>query len=316
MIFLQIITVFGGMLSVIGIPLAAYYISKKISLTFVSHKFFQWIASITTFIFSVLFLSALLGALMEFFLVALGRSHTAVALIVNVILLPLTSFSTLVGFGFLVHTLLRTTPKETASGTGPKRHSAISVLVVIGIVLAPYLLWQGVLYLSSHNKKFAESIVSLNLKEYCPPNNSSNCEELRPLPAILKNKKIVMATSTYVEFSPYEVKYRQMSDIDVDGYINLSTYKSPGNHIVSPAEEKTGYLQDRYYSIVRAVYSYRCSYCFDSDDFGYLVLEDSSGYRFMAFFDDFATSTRSDIPWDEQVPFQGLNVEWFLEAAN
>lgn len=314
MTFSSIITIILIPLSIFGIPLLAYTVGKKVGHMLVPHRFLSWISSIISFILSTAILFTLSATLIQLFL-ASSVSSVLIDIIVNAILAPLMSFSIIIGFGFLIHALLQLNYKEADIEKKRKRPVVVTVLVVVGILFAPYFIWQGILNISSHNKKFAESIVLMNLKNHCPPKGIENCHELRPLPAVLQNKKIVLASSTYAEFEPYKLEYKEAANLDVDGFLSLSTYKFPGMDLVTPQSEKSGYLQDKEFKIIRAVYSYACSYCIDSSDSGYLVLENNSGYRFIAFLSDldFSASTTKRVPWDQQVPFGKLETDWFLE---
>lgn len=315
MLFDAFIFVLTILLPSFGVPLIAYYIGKKVGQRLGSHGFLRWVGSIVAFILSILFLFAISESFIQLSLAALGGSSISISLVTNVIVAPLLGFSSLVGIGFLIHTLLKLVPQKIEDKTKPKKPLLITFLVMFVLLVTPYLFWQGVLTVSSHNKRFAESIVIANLKDHCPPKNTDKCDELRPLPAVLQNKKIVMASSTYVEFDPYELQHRQLSSLDVVGFINIRPNKFPGEDIVSPQSDKSGYLSDKEFVIVRAVYSYVCEYCVDSSDGGYIILENATGYRFMAFLNslDFSSTPTKKVSWDSQVPFDGLGKDWFLE---
>jgi|SRR3989338_694216 len=314
--FITTVAIVAILSSVFWVPFTAYKIGKKVGQKLIYHSFLRWVSSIAVFILSILFLVILSEVFIQLFL-AVSGANPAVDFIANAILAPLIGLSTLIGLGILIHTLLQPTPQEVAARKRRRGSFIISALVVIGVLLVPYFFWQSVLAISSHNKKFAELIVLANLKSHCSPKNTSNCHELRPLPAVLQNKKIILASSTYAEFSPYELNYKQAVDLDVDGFVNFSSYKSAKTNFIAPQSGKSGYLQDKEYKIIRAVYSYKCSYCIDSSNFGYVVLENNGGYRFITFLDDFDSSSSSSkrIPWDQQLPFDGLGVDWFLEST-
>ncbi|GEM_PF-6139084 len=139
------------------------------------------------------------------------------------------------------------------------------------------------------------------LPSTCGP-TSSGCDEIRSLPKILKDKKIVFDKNANIEFDPIsDSKDGTLGILDVD-YTDPKIWPKT---IVDPTSQKRGYLADREYIIVKAVYRHKCAICIDSSDYGYIVVQDSKGNRFISFLDEnliiSATST-SSTPWDEQIP--------------
>jgi hypothetical protein len=179
----------------------------------------------------------------------------------------------------------------------------IIILIFIFIVITFFLF--STLILTSNRKFFKpviDFIVENSLEDSC--NGKSDCEEIRPLPKILQNKRIIFNDDTTVIFEPYHSSSIDFYNLDVLGSIDVER-----NYFfqdtVDPLSGEYGALLEREYKIVRAVYSYKCSYCFDSDDLGYIVLEDSKGNRFIDILDDSDPSVTpwKDIPWDEQLPY-------------
>ena len=145
-------------------------------------------------------------------------------------------------------------------------------------------------------------MVKTSLEEPC--NGKSDCQEIRPLPEVLQGKKIVFNDDTNIMFNPYHSSSIDFHNLDVLGLIDTNNNNFYVN-IIDPLSGKYGALSDREYKIIRAVYSYKCSYCFDSSDLGYIVLEDSKGNRFEDVLDDHSDSfvgPWKNVPWDEQLP--------------
>ena len=157
----------------------------------------------------------------------------------------------------------------------------------------------------SKNRAIADFFVNLTLSNSCV-SGKSGCDELRPLPKILQNKKIVFNEDTSIQFDP---RYRPeigLTDLDVLGSIDTNSHRSIQDNIVDPSLRERGYLAEREYKIIRAVYHYNCSYCVDSGDYAYIVLEDSKGNRFSSLLSDldFSTDPAQDVPWDEQLLYE------------
>jgi len=154
------------------------------------------------------------------------------------------------------------------------------------------------------HKPFAKFLVNFNLEYFsCPSSNKSDCEELVTLPKGLQGKKIVFAQDTNIKFDPHEGHIKNNS-IDTEGYLDIEHGKF-STDFIDPVLQKRGNLEDREYKIIRAMYSYRCSYCFDGDNLGYIVIEDSKGHRFISLLDkyDISVNPVRDLSWDEYLPY-------------
>jgi hypothetical protein len=182
----------------------------------------------------------------------------------------------------------------------------IKIFCVIILVLFLYNLSIGILVdFSKSNKSLENFIVSFSLKNSCIF-GKSGCDELRPLPKPLQNKKIVFSKNTEVKYDPYQDSYRDNTELDLLGFIDAELYRV-GNYVnfVNPILKKEGDLEEREYKIVRAVYHYNCSICIDSSDYSYIVLEDSKGNRFTALLndEDISVTPWKKLPWDENLPY-------------
>lgn len=313
MTFGTIIAVVAIVSCLVGVPWIAYHIGKKVGHLLIFYTFLRWTSSITAFIVSTLFLFVLSTSLIEISFATSGTSTLAIDIVVNVIIAPLLGFSSLIGIGFLIHTLLKSAPQKIEGATKPKKPLLKTLLILFALLFLPYLFWQTILNISSHNKKFAEFMVMQHLKHSCDgKEKKEGCDELLPIPKILQNKKIVFASSTLVEFDPYESQHRETASLDLVGLISASRYKPQEVLYVQPQDQRSGYLQEREFFIVRAVRSYACNWCIDSDDYEYLVLQDTTGNRFYGFLHYYATG-KEEGTWDESVPFDGLGEAWFLE---
>jgi hypothetical protein len=179
----------------------------------------------------------------------------------------------------------------------------IIILTFIFIVITLFLF--STLILTSNRKFFKpviDFIVENSLEDSC--NGRSNCKEIRPLPKILQNKRIIFNDDTTVVFEPYDSSSIDFYNLDILGSIDVRRDYF-FQDIVDPLSGEYGALLEREYAIVRAVYEYKCSYCFDGSDLGYIVLEDSKGNRFIDILNDSDPSVTpwKDIPWDEQLPY-------------
>ena len=178
-----------------------------------------------------------------------------------------------------------------------KRHQTgvvISIIVLL-ILFLPLTMKYTVLWMSNY-RPLAEFFITWDLHFSCGE-DKKGCNELRPLPSYLVGKKLVIDNSSFVEFAPYEPQYRETADIDVLGFLDVSDTKSPGETLVNPTDQKYGYLQNKEYFPVRAVYHYKCSYCIDSSDNAYVVFEDKDKNRYIVFLNDLSTTT---VSWDKQ----------------
>ena len=189
--------------------------------------------------------------------------------------------------------------------------------ILIGVLLIYSFGFTALVYLSRYSKPLAGFLITTHLKYSCS-SWKSGCDELRPLPKVLQNKKIIFGQNTNIEFDPYQ-GVRETSELDTEGFLGVSVNKLPWKDVVDPKLKKTGYLAEREYKIIRAVYHYNCSYCIDSSDYAYIVLEDSKGNRFISFLDEYdsSVSPAKDIPWDDQLPYAlGKDKEWKLKDSD
>lgn len=158
----------------------------------------------------------------------------------------------------------------------------------------------------SKNKKVADFVVNLALSNSCS-SGKSGCDELRSLPKILQNKKIIFNEDTSIQFDPRYRPEIKMEDLDILGSLDTNPHRSTQDNIVDPNLGERGYLSEREYKIIRAVYHYNCSYCVDSSDYAYVVLEDSNGNRFSSLLvHDYwnpSMDTARTLQWDERVPY-------------
>lgn len=173
----------------------------------------------------------------------------------------------------------------------------------------------GVSYISSNfvfnnrNKSFLEPMISFivkySLSDDCAGRHS--CDELRPLPKNLQNKKIIFNDDVRVEFDSFDsFNGIDLSELDILGFIDTNSF-SNGKEVtfVDPSLMVSGFLREKEYKIIRAVYSYKCSYCFDSENLSYIVLEDSHGNKLMTLLEDTdcSVSPYRDLSWDEYTPY-------------
>lgn len=156
------------------------------------------------------------------------------------------------------------------------------------------------------NRAVGNFLVNLSLSISCT-SGKSGCDELRPLPKILQNKKIIFNDDTSIQFDP---RYRPeigLTDLDTLGSFNTNHMGFERDKTVDPKLGERGYLSEREYKIVRAVYHYNCSYCIDSSDYAYVVLEDSKGNRFSSLLEhDYwnpSMETARTLQWDERAPY-------------
>lgn len=176
--------------------------------------------------------------------------------------------------------------------------------VIIGLFVI-YIIAFGIIVSNRTKSSFRpiiSSIVRSNLKDNC--NKSPDCDELRPIPKILQNKKIVFNKNTKIEFDPLnEIK---LPELDILGFLDTGRLVDGEKvNFTDPALRMSGNLEEREYKIVRAVYSYKCNLCIDSSDIAYIVVEDSKGNRFMVFLDEYDSSVSPgrSLSWDEYIPY-------------
>lgn len=180
--------------------------------------------------------------------------------------------------------------------------AGIIALIILFVVIP--LVVSLLIQIGLRNKKVADFLVNYSLSVSCG-SGKSGCNELRPLPKVLQNKKIIFNKDTSIQFDP---RYRPeigLTDLDMVGSLNTNHLEVALRDMVDPSSGKLGYLLEREYKIIRAVYHYNCSYCIDSSDYAYVVLEDSKGNRFSSLLDhsDSSTTPWRDLPWDERVPY-------------
>lgn len=191
-----------------------------------------------------------------------------------------------------------------------KRFNFTRKIKIIAIVVGFFMIYSITLNVivknrnKSNFKPIVSFIVNHSLTNNC--NNKNSCDELRPLPKILQNKKIVFNKNVNIKFDPYEnINNIGFSELDILGFIDTEPVFNGEVNFVDPTLGRPGFLEEREYKIVRAVYSYKCSYCIDSDDLAYLVLEDSKENRFMVFFQTYDSSVTPvrNFLWDEYLPY-------------
>lgn len=174
--------------------------------------------------------------------------------------------------------------------------------IVLGIVFS--ILDQVAFYYSPPLAKF---LATIDLQYSCALGKESGCNELRPIPKILQNKKIAFSKDIDILFEPFEnPNYITRSDLDTLGTLDTDNTddKTWEKNIVDPALRKRGYLSEREYNIVRTQYHYNCYLCIDSDDYADIVVEDRHGNRFVVFLRDWDdTISSNQLPWDEWRPF-------------
>lgn len=177
------------------------------------------------------------------------------------------------------------------------------LVVIIGIGLTYGVIWNVTVYIAVRSKPLGKFLVDTHFRLFSCNSSKSGCYELRPLPKVLQGKKIVFNSNTNVEFDPFKTR-DDFSDLDILGFLDTNPHEFDGN-LVDPVLRERGNLAEREYCIIRAVYHYNCSYCIDSSDYAYIVLEDSKGNRFSSLLNDMdsSVSPARDIPWDEQFPY-------------
>ncbi|HAT68776.1 MAG: hypothetical protein A2481_00905 [Candidatus Yonathbacteria bacterium RIFOXYC2_FULL_47_9] len=155
-----------------------------------------------------------------------------------------------------------------------------------------------------HLKPIVNFMVNHWLTNSC--NNQKGCTEVRPLPGLLQGKKIVFSSNTDIFFEPFS-RSEEVTLADLDTLGNLDTVSSMSSNetFVDPALSQRGYLKEREYKIIRAMYHYNCLYCIDGSDYSFIVLEDPTGNRFTSILNKFDSSVDPwrDLPWDEYLPY-------------
>jgi hypothetical protein len=190
----------------------------------------------------------------------------------------------------------------------------MKILKVLGIIFGVLLIYGIGFNLFVHYrfkfKPIVAIIVNLNLSNSCQ--SRSSCNEIRPLPKPLQGKKIVFNDNTNIEFDPFGRESQiDGSQMDLIGYIDTELNTTQPDE-VGPLFGKRGFLKEREYKIIRAVYKYKCFYCIDSDNLAYIVLEDSKGNRFLTLLRDIDLSVNPgrNLLWDEYLPyFIGKDIE-------
>lgn len=176
--------------------------------------------------------------------------------------------------------------------------------VSLSVIAIAFIGYPILIYLAQYNRPIAKFLTAIHSVIYSQSScgvEKKGCDELRALPKVLQNKKIVFSKDINIEFDPYE-SWKEAVESGTVGFLDTDSGKL-SNEFVDPALQKRGYVAEREYKIVRAVYHYNCSYCIDSSDNAYVVLQDSAGNRFTALLDDLSDIPGRDIPWDEQLPF-------------
>lgn len=180
----------------------------------------------------------------------------------------------------------------------------ILVLLVLFVVLP--LVFSLLIQVGIRNKAIGNFLINVSLANSCT-SVKSGCDELRPIPKILQNKKIIFNEDTSIQFDPRYRPEISFTDLDILGSLDTNQRRSPQDTIVDPKLGERGYLSEREYRIIRAVYHYNCSYCIDSSDYAYIVLEDSKGNRFSSLLEyDYwnpSMETARTLQWDERVPY-------------
>ncbi|OGZ41908.1 MAG: hypothetical protein A2W41_02850 [Candidatus Ryanbacteria bacterium RIFCSPHIGHO2_01_45_13] len=176
--------------------------------------------------------------------------------------------------------------------------------VSLSVIAIAFIGYPILTYLAKHNKPIAKFLTAIHSviypRSFCGV-EKKGCDELRVLPKVLQNKKIIFSKGINIKFDPYE-SLKEVAESGTVGFLDTDSWKL-SNEFVDPASQKRGYVAEREYKTVRAVYHYNCSYCIDSSDYAYIVLEDSAGNRFTALLNDISDIPGRDIPWDEQLPF-------------
>ena len=133
----------------------------------------------------------------------------------------------------------------------------------------------------------------------------SDCNEIRKIPKILQNKKIVFNSNADIKFEPLDSNIISLPELDVLGYLDADHFWKEPEETINPKLGERGYLKNREYKIIRAVYHYNCSYCFDTNDYSYIVIEDKQGNRFTSMLDDsyFKNGSYVELSWDKYMPY-------------
>ncbi len=183
-----------------------------------------------------------------------------------------------------------------------KRHKKL--LIFLGIII----------FLSTVNSIFItyrfqlKPVVNFMIEHFVTNscNGKKDCDEIRVLPKELQGKKIVFSPDAIIFFDPFNNNSEiSLSELDSRGFLDTENFKQNGYEIIDPTLEKRGYLKNREYKIIRAVYHYNCSYCVDSSDYSFIIIEDVNGNRFTSLLNDSDISTNPwrDKSWDEYLPY-------------
>lgn len=176
--------------------------------------------------------------------------------------------------------------------------------VIFGVLILGGIAWNIFIRYRFHFKPVVSFIVNYRLIHSCD-DLKSGCDEIRPIPKPLQNKKIIFNQNINIKFGPFENKSQiNSAELDTLGFIETDQFPFGHKNIVDPSLNKRGYLKEREYKIIRAVYHYNCSYCIDSSDYSYIVLEDLNENRFISMLGDmnFSVAPAEDISWDERLP--------------
>lgn len=176
--------------------------------------------------------------------------------------------------------------------------------IIVGVLILGGIVWNIFIHYRFRFKPVVSFIVNYRLTHSCD-GGKSGCDEIRPIPKHLQNKKIVFNQNVNIKFDPFENKSQiNSAELDILGFIETDQFPFGHKNIVDPSSGKRGYLKEREYKIIRAVYHYNCSYCIDSSDYSYIVLEDLNRNRFISMLGDmdFSVTPGKDMPWDERLP--------------
>ncbi|MCC6323948.1 hypothetical protein IT400_04125 [Candidatus Nomurabacteria bacterium] len=175
--------------------------------------------------------------------------------------------------------------------------------IILGFFIGSILLFQVFVEYRFHFKPAVNFLVKNFLPSSC--NGKKDCDELRVLPKVLQGKKIVFNPDTNVFFEPFSRNAEvNISHLDTIGFLDTSNF-DPNADLVDPTLNHRGSLKDREYIIIRSVYHYKCTYCIDSSDYSFIVLEDSNGNRFVSLLNRYDSSVDPGrlLSWDEYLPF-------------